>query len=813
MFNFAGLFPEDGTAINSHGVAIDNNGKVWNGPYFSRLINDGAERINGVYVYNADGTQTSFSPIIGTTSGDSLLRFGPITGVSLAADGAIYVTSHGFRMTAATDGAVVGGVWNQRRSFIHKIDAATGAGIAVIELTFMRTETSSHAPNRPAVSNEGYVAFSFLFPASPIIIVDSNDGYNIHKTITDNKTGFSRTIEISGDAKMVFNPNTEPVFAGGPPGHIQVWKADSVFDEFKIVAPLAIGTDPGALARLPGTDILFASGAGSGNAPLAGTLTMGNRYYGYSINPATYGQVVGHFDWNYASPDDPYKIPRALAFSPDGQTAIAGSFSNAPGALQRFTTSTPIVVIPDPKEDDEFTAALQVADAGTSSFTLFFGTKTSATAGFDSDLDQLAPPPPPDGAFDARIVRDGEAYFTDIQPLTESTTEWLVRFRPSMGASPITLSWDPTQLPSTGSVTMRDNIDGSFVQVDMRAQSEFVIPQAFITEVVVSHSLSQQVNLSLSSGWNLVGLPVEVTHTNYAELFAGAQAQTLFGFAQSYQQREILTPGQGYWVRYSAVADETLSGLPISKVDVDLATGWNLISGPTGTTAIADVSDPQGVILPGTLFGFAQSYQQKSELAPGRGYWIRASAAGSISIGGNQAVAREVSGAPLADLGSFDRIEIVRGGSATGEDLNHSQEEVLSRLYFGGELPEDLHELAYTMPPAAPGHSLDARFADDRWVSGSLVADVVLSGTTDVLWMRVMPAGYEGESGDGVDGAAASTTSSSKTSVYLLTAWSGEIVTDTQQIDGGALMQLSAGTDRVTVERLDGSELSPEGTG
>jgi hypothetical protein len=66
-----------------------------------------------------------------------------------------------------------------------------------------------------------------------------------------------------------------------------------------------------------------------------------------------------------------------------------------------------------------------------------------------------------------------------------------------------------------------------------------------------------------------------------------------------------------------------------------------------------------------------------------------------------------VTGAPLADLGSFDRIEIVRGGSATGEDLNHSQEEVLSRLYFGGELPEDLHELAYTMPPAAPGQSLD----------------------------------------------------------------------------------------------------------
>jgi hypothetical protein len=348
QFQFAGVFPADSSAINSHGLAVDKDGKVWNAPYYSTLINDGAERINGLFVYNADGTQTSFSPIFGTTSGDSLLRFGPLTGVSVAADGNIYVASHGFRMTATTDGAVVGGVWNQRRSFIHKIDASTGEGLAVVELTFMRTETASHAPNRPAVSEEGYVAFSFVFPASPILIVDSNSGYEVLATLTDNKTGFSRTIEISGDGTMVFNPNTDAVEADGPPGHIQVWKANSVFDEYEIVTPLAIGTDPGAVARYPGSDILFASGAGSGNAPLAGTLTMGNRYYGYLMST---GEVVSYFDWNYGSEDDPYEIPRALAFSADGLTAYAGSFNNAAPAIQKFTTSSRIEAVAPPKPD------------------------------------------------------------------------------------------------------------------------------------------------------------------------------------------------------------------------------------------------------------------------------------------------------------------------------------------------------------------------------------------------------------------------------------------------------------------------------
>jgi hypothetical protein len=348
QFQFAGVFPADSSAINSHGLAVDMDGKVWNSPYFSSLINDGAERINPVYVYNADGTQASFSPIIGTVSGDSLLRFGPLTGISVAADGNIYVASHGFRMTATTDGAVIGGVWNQRRSFIHKIDAKTGAGIAVVEVTYMRTETASHSPNRPAVTSEGYVAFSFVFPASPIIIVDSNNGYELLATVTDNKSGFSRTLEISADGTRLFNPNTEPYEEGGAPGHIQVWKANSVFDEYAIVQPLAIGTDPGAIARYPNSDIIFASGAGTGNAPLAGTLTMGNRYYGYLMST---GEVVSYFDWNYSSEDDPYKIPRAMAFSHDGLTAVVGSFSNAAGALQKFTTSAPIDGTPRPDPD------------------------------------------------------------------------------------------------------------------------------------------------------------------------------------------------------------------------------------------------------------------------------------------------------------------------------------------------------------------------------------------------------------------------------------------------------------------------------
>jgi len=333
QFQFANVFPADSSASNSHGIVVDGDGNVWNAPYFSSLINEDAERINPVFIYDENGAQLDFSPIIGTTTGDSLLRFGPITGINKGADGNIYVASHGFRTTAAAEGSVVGGDWVSNTAFIHVINPETGEGIEVVEVKYMRTETFAHAPNRPAVTEDGFVALSFVFPASPIVILDPSDEWNVLNTVTSDKTGFSRTLEVSADGSKIFNPNTEAYVAGGAPGHIQVYQADDVFSEYSIGMPLAVGADPGAIARYPNSDLVFFSGNGVGNAPTGGSLYEANRYYGVNINN---GATVTTFDWDYAAETDPYKIPRGLAFSDDGMTAYASSFTNGPGAIQKF---------------------------------------------------------------------------------------------------------------------------------------------------------------------------------------------------------------------------------------------------------------------------------------------------------------------------------------------------------------------------------------------------------------------------------------------------------------------------------------------
>ena len=214
QFEFAEVFPADSSATNSHGMAVDNDGNVWNGPYYSILINDGAERINPIYIYDENGVEVEFSPIIGSTTGDSLLRFGPITGINKGPDGNIYIASHGFRTTVDTTGALIGGVWRSNTSFIHVINASTGEGIEVVEVKYMRTETAAHAPNRPAITEDGFVALSFVFPGSPIVIFDPSDNWSVLNTLTSDKVGFSRTLEVSADGSKVFNPNTNPFTEG-----------------------------------------------------------------------------------------------------------------------------------------------------------------------------------------------------------------------------------------------------------------------------------------------------------------------------------------------------------------------------------------------------------------------------------------------------------------------------------------------------------------------------------------------------------------------------------------------------------------------
>ena len=65
---------------------------------------------------------------------------------------------------------------------------------------------------------------------------------------------------------------------------------------------------------------------------------------------------------------------------------------------------------------------------------------------------------------------------------------------------------------------------------------------------------------------------------------------------------------------------------------LELDEGWNLITGISNPIDVALILDFNEIIIPGTLYGYDESYLQAEVLEPGKGYWLRTTTAGSIII-------------------------------------------------------------------------------------------------------------------------------------------------------------------------------------
>ena len=144
-----------------------------------------------------------------------------------------------------------------------------------------------------------------------------------------------------------------------------------------------------------------------------------------------------------------------------------------------------------------------------------------------------------------------------------------------------------------------------------------------------------EISIDFISDWNLVGLPLGVEDASYLTLFPDALENTLFLFDDAYFPDTIMIEGEGYWLRFANAGISTIIGDPISQLSFNLSEGWNLISGISEEVSMNAISDPEGIIVPGTLYGFNGGYVEMDMIDPGKGYWIRANSLGSIILTGN----------------------------------------------------------------------------------------------------------------------------------------------------------------------------------
>jgi len=201
------------------------------------------------------------------------------------------------------------------------------------------------------------------------------------------------------------------------------------------------------------------------------------------------------------------------------------------------------------------------------------------------------------------------------------------------------------------------------------------------------------VTVEVMADWNILGLPVLTDDTFYGSLFPDAIENTLYYFSPTgYLPATELTPGVGYWLRISEENTVEIQGQLIQDLTLTLHENWNLITGISTDVSVTSIGDPQSLIIPNTIYAYGSSgYYGANSILPGKGYWLRSSGEGEITLSSNL---RSQNPKVITDHLSCNSITI--NGNT---------------LYFGGNISED-NLLSYSLPPLPPEGSFDVRFSD-----------------------------------------------------------------------------------------------------
>ena len=348
LFPPAGLAPKDTIfPADVHGVAVDPAGKVWVLRYgvqpgdsitVSNYMFDvdttsvdsiGPRKVGvrALHVYNPNGTEASFSPIFYANVGGKIDTLG---GASTYVKGKLVwypsvSVNTGRGLRADQNGNIIATYFGYMWRFNYQTGAAMNRGVI----------DKANSAVSVGVSDAGYVYANIVVAGgTPLKIF--NPDLSFLSNAVDTLTSFSRGITVSHDGNDIY-------FSGYSNHAVYRYHSDlGVLGSYLTrVDTIMKGFDCESYCWNPKTGLLYASSGSYADYPnrWPGVTTAYDTAAWYAYNSNTNTVTTERIKWILSSPGNGgSEKPRAIAFSPGGDTAYVGVFGGSaptPG-LRRF---------------------------------------------------------------------------------------------------------------------------------------------------------------------------------------------------------------------------------------------------------------------------------------------------------------------------------------------------------------------------------------------------------------------------------------------------------------------------------------------
>ena len=293
-----------------HGVAVDDEGKIWIQPYYATEQHITADNdtlnLRALYVYNPDGTQADYSPI-------SFVEYPSSTELPIDT---LFNSGRGITSNLG-NGNIVVATYND----LIVIDHKTGEGITRIQP--QAGDGSGCSLTEPTTDSAGNIYVGCVVAASQPIMKFAPDLTGEEAVVTL-AGSYSRDLQVSSDGNTIW-------WAGYTNGAVYRYSRADEFSSFGDADTVLVGMKSESFDIHPVTGHIWV-GAGSMNDVPAAPWTPQTWY---SFDTSTLGTdnetPLDSIHWEILKGDGPFDDarPRGMDFSADGMTAYVVSFATS----------------------------------------------------------------------------------------------------------------------------------------------------------------------------------------------------------------------------------------------------------------------------------------------------------------------------------------------------------------------------------------------------------------------------------------------------------------------------------------------------